>query len=154
MKLWFWLLHMCVCCSLASLRITRSESWKTDPSFLRWFYHNYLNPLPSILIQNRFYSYPEMVAFLSRLQVAEIHTCFNPDFVAFLSRAPSQKSIFALILSMNRLILLHALHAISLCATLILDYCSSFMHIAHPATSHRPCTQLLLSSTPACKFDV
>jgi hypothetical protein len=30
---------MCVCCILASSRITRSGSWKTDPSFLRWFYH-------------------------------------------------------------------------------------------------------------------
>jgi hypothetical protein len=27
-------------CILASSRITRSGSWKTDPSFLRWFCHN------------------------------------------------------------------------------------------------------------------
>jgi hypothetical protein len=29
-------------CILASSRITRSGSWKTDPSFLRGFYHNVL----------------------------------------------------------------------------------------------------------------
>jgi hypothetical protein len=39
MKLWFWMLCMCVCCILASSRITWFGSWKMDPSFLRWFYH-------------------------------------------------------------------------------------------------------------------
>jgi hypothetical protein len=33
------MLHMCVCYILASSRITRSGSWMTDPSFLRWFCH-------------------------------------------------------------------------------------------------------------------
>jgi hypothetical protein len=27
-------------CIIASSRITRSRSWKTDSSFLRWFCHN------------------------------------------------------------------------------------------------------------------
>jgi hypothetical protein len=31
MKLWFWMLCMCVCCILASTRITRSGSSKMDP---------------------------------------------------------------------------------------------------------------------------
>jgi hypothetical protein len=39
MKLWFSMLCICVCCILASLRITRSGSWKMDFSFLWWFYH-------------------------------------------------------------------------------------------------------------------
>jgi hypothetical protein len=29
-------------CILASLRIAQSRSWKTDPTFLRWFFHNHL----------------------------------------------------------------------------------------------------------------
>jgi hypothetical protein len=33
------MLRMCVCYILASSRITRSGSRKTDTSFLRWFYH-------------------------------------------------------------------------------------------------------------------
>jgi hypothetical protein len=41
-------------CILASLRITRSGSWKTDPSFLRWFCHirsngNVINPLGNVI---------------------------------------------------------------------------------------------------------
>jgi hypothetical protein len=36
------MLHLCVCYILASLRITPSGSYKTHPSFFRWFYHNAL----------------------------------------------------------------------------------------------------------------
>jgi hypothetical protein len=28
--------YVCVCCIIASSRITQSGSWKTDPSFMRW----------------------------------------------------------------------------------------------------------------------
>jgi hypothetical protein len=34
------MLRICACCILTSSRITRSGSWKTDRSFLRWFCHN------------------------------------------------------------------------------------------------------------------
>jgi hypothetical protein len=40
MKLWFECFICVFACILASSRITQSGSWKTDPSFLRWFYHN------------------------------------------------------------------------------------------------------------------
>jgi hypothetical protein len=33
------MLHMCVWCILALSRTAQFGSWKTDPSFLRWFYH-------------------------------------------------------------------------------------------------------------------
>jgi hypothetical protein len=33
------MLHMCVCCILASSRITRSGFWKTDPHFLGGLSH-------------------------------------------------------------------------------------------------------------------
>jgi hypothetical protein len=39
MKLWFECFVSMFGCILASSRITWSGSWKTDPSFLRWFYH-------------------------------------------------------------------------------------------------------------------
>jgi hypothetical protein len=40
------MLRMCVCCILASSRITRPRSWRTDLSFLRWFCHKQQTVFP------------------------------------------------------------------------------------------------------------
>jgi hypothetical protein len=39
--------YVCLHGILALSRITRSGSWKADPSFLRWFYHRYSETLVS-----------------------------------------------------------------------------------------------------------
>jgi hypothetical protein len=51
------MLRMCVCCILVSSRITRSGTWKAEPSFLRWFYHtnfvHILSPFGNELIKHK-----------------------------------------------------------------------------------------------------
>jgi hypothetical protein len=74
------LLRMCVCCILASSRITRSGSCKMDFSFLRWFCHIYGMKSPNTIVDVT-YAAPQA----HRIVNVALHKEYPPGIIFVLS---------------------------------------------------------------------